>query len=94
MSFGCERSCSSSRRASKYLRGVATYIYNLIEIGCIFFRVRVFMSSGSMGARGGGDAKTVISPNKVNFLIQMQSADNKYYPVLNVYISTYQYQKE
>ena len=27
------------------------------------FRVRVFMSSGSMGGHGGGDAKTIISAN-------------------------------
>ena len=26
-------------------------------------RVRVFTSSGSTGGRGGGDAKTIISPN-------------------------------
>ena len=56
MSFGCERSCSSHRRVSnfKYLRG-GTSFFNI-------FRVTVFTSSGSTGGRGGGDAKTIISP--------------------------------
>ena len=65
MSFGCERSCSSPRRVSNFNSKVpqgGIYPYIKFERDRLnIFRVRVFTSSGSTG--GGGDAKTIISPN-------------------------------
>ena len=65
MSFGCERSCSSPRRVSNFNSKVPQGgIYPNIKFErdrLNIFRVRVFTSSGSTG--GGGDAKTIISPN-------------------------------
>ena len=68
MSFGCERSCSSPRRASNFKSKVpqgGIYPHIKFERDMLnIFRVRVFTSSGSTGGRGrGGDAKTIISPN-------------------------------
>ena len=65
MSFGCERSCFSPRRVSNFNSkvpqgGIYPHIkfkQNKLNI----FRVTVLTSSGSTG--GGGDAKTIISPN-------------------------------
>ena len=66
MSFGCERNCSSHRRVSNFNSKVPQgCIYPRIQLErdrLNIFRVRVFTSSGSMGGRGGGDAKTIISP--------------------------------
>ena len=42
------------------LRGVSTLIYNLKEIRWILFELEC---SRRLGGRGGGDAKTIISPN-------------------------------
>ena len=70
MLFGCERSCSSHRRVSNCNSKVPQGgIYPQIKFErdtfcrLNIFRVRVFTSSGSTGGRGGGDAKTIISPN-------------------------------
>ena len=70
MSFGCERSCSSSRRVSNFNSKVpqgGIYPHIKFERDRLnIFRVRVLTSSGSTGGggRGGnGDAKTIISPN-------------------------------
>ena len=67
VSFGCERSCSSHRRVSNFNSKVPQEgIYPQIKFERDRFnicRVRVFASSGSTGGRGGGDAKTIISPN-------------------------------
>ena len=64
MSFGCERSCSSPRRVSNFNSKVpqgGIYPYIKFERDRLnIFRVRVLTSSGSTG---GGDAKTIISPN-------------------------------
>ena len=69
MSFGCERSCSSPRRVSNFNSnvpqgGIYPHI-NFERDPLNIFRVRVLTSSGSTGGRcgGGGDAKTIISPN-------------------------------
>ena len=67
MSFGCERSCSSPRRVSNFNSkvpqgGIYPHI-NFERDSLNIFRVRVLTSSGSTGGRGGGDAKTIISPN-------------------------------
>ena len=75
MSFGCERSCSGPRRVSNFNRKVpqgGIYPYIKFERDWLnIFRVIVFTSSGSMGGggrgRGGGDAKTIISPNTTSF---------------------------
>ena len=68
MSFGCERSCSSPRRVSNFNSkepegGIYPHIkYERDRLNT--FRVRVLTSSGSTGGgHGGGDAKTIISPN-------------------------------
>ena len=69
MSFGCERSCSSNWRVSNYNSKVLQGgIYPHIKFERDRFRVRMFTSSGSMGGcgRGGGDAKTIISPNTLS----------------------------
>ena len=75
MSFGCERSCSSSRRVSNLNSNVPQGgIYPHIKFKrdpLNIFRVRMFTSSGSTGGRGGGgrgrgrggDSKTILSPN-------------------------------
>ena len=68
MSFGCERSCSSHRRVSNFNSKVpqgGIYPHIKFERDRLnIFRVRVFTSSGTTGGRGGGgDAKTIISPN-------------------------------
>ena len=69
MSFGCERSCSSPRRVSNFNSKVPQGgIYPNIKFErdrLNIFRVRVLTSSGSTGGGrgGGGDAKTIISPN-------------------------------
>ena len=67
MSFGCERSCSSHRRVSNFNSKVPQGgIYPHIKFERHWLnicRVRVFMSSGTTGGRGGGDAKNIISPN-------------------------------
>ena len=68
MSFGCQRSCSSPRRVSNFNREVpqgGIYLHIKFERDSLnILRVRVFTSSGSTGGgRGGGDAKTIISPN-------------------------------
>ena len=69
MSFGCEHSCSSPRRVSNFNSKVpqgGIYPHIKFERDRLnIFRVRVFTSSGSTGGggRGGGDAKTIISPN-------------------------------
>ena len=64
MSFGCERSCSSPRRVSNFNNNVPQGdIYphiNFERDPLNIFRVRALTSSGSTG---GGDAKTIISPN-------------------------------
>ena len=71
MSFGCERSCSSPRRVSNFNSkvpqgGGGIYPYIKFERDRLnIFRVRVFTSSGSTG---GGDAKTIISPNEEHFV--------------------------
>ena len=68
MSFGCERSCSSPRRVSNFNSkvpqgGIYPHI-NFERDSLNICRVRVLTSSGSTGGRGGGgDAKTIISPN-------------------------------
>ena len=70
MSFGCERSCSSTRRVSNFNSnvpqgGIYPHI-NFERAPLNIFRVRALTSSGSTGGgrgRGGGDAKTIISPN-------------------------------
>ena len=71
MSFGCERSCSSPRRVSNFNSnvpqgGIYPHI-NFERDPLNIFRVRVLTSSGSTGGRGrgGGDAKTIISPNEL-----------------------------
>ena len=65
VSFGCERSCSSPRRVSNFNRKVpqgGIYPHIKFERDRLnIFRVRVLTSSGSTG--GGGDVKTIISPN-------------------------------
>ena len=65
MLFSCE--CSSShRRVSKHLGGGGGGIYPRIKFerdGLNIYRVTMFTSSGSTDERGGGDAKTIISPN-------------------------------
>ena len=68
MSFGCERSCSSPRKVSNFNSKVpqgGIYPYIKFERDRLnIFRVRVLTSSGfTGGGRGGGDAKTIISPN-------------------------------
>ena len=68
MSFGCERSCSSHRKVSNFNSKVpqgGIYPHIKFERDRLnIFRVRVFTSSGTTtGGRGGGDAKTIISPN-------------------------------
>ena len=68
MSCGCERSCSSPRRVSNFNSKVpqgGIYPHIKFEKDRLnIFQVRVLTSSGSMGGgRGGGDAKTMISPN-------------------------------
>ena len=67
MSFGCERSCSSHRRVSNVNSKVpqgGIYPHIKFERDRLnICRVRVFTSSGSTGGRGGGGAKTIISPN-------------------------------
>ena len=64
MSFGCERSCSSPRRVSNFNSKVpqgGIYPHIKFERDTLnIFQVRVFTSSGTTG---GGDAKTIISPN-------------------------------
>ena len=66
MSLGCERSCSSPPKVSNFNSKVPQAqggIYPHIKFErdrLNIFRVRVFTSSGSTG---GGDAKTIISPN-------------------------------
>ena len=65
MSFGCERSCSSPQRVSNFNSnvpqgGIYPHI-NFERDPLNIFRVRALTSSGSTG--GGGDAKTIISPN-------------------------------
>ena len=69
MSFACEHSCSSPRRVSNFNSkvpqgGIYPHI-NFERDSLNIFRVRALTSSGSMGGlgRGGGDAKTIISPN-------------------------------
>ena len=68
MSFGCERSCSSPRRVSHFNSavpqgGICPHI-NFERDPLNIVRVRTLTSSGSTGRRGGGgDAKTIISPN-------------------------------
>ena len=65
MLFGCERSCSSPRRASNFnskLPQGGIYPHIKFERDRLnIFQVRVLTSSGSTG--GGSDAKTIISPN-------------------------------
>ena len=68
MSFGCERSCSSPRRVSNFNSKVpqgGIYPHIKFERDRLnILRVRALTSSGSTGGgRGGGDAKTIISPN-------------------------------
>ena len=68
MSFGWESSCSSRRRVSNFNSKVpqgGIYPHIKFERDRLnIFRVRVFTSSGTTGGRGGGgDAKTIISPN-------------------------------
>ena len=67
MSFGCERSCSSPQRVSNFNSNVPHGgIYPQINFErdpLNIFQVRALTSSGSTGGRGGGDAKTIISPN-------------------------------
>ena len=67
MSFGCERSCSSHRRVSNSNSKVpqgGIYPHIKFERDRLnIFRVRVFTSFGTTGGRGGGDVKTIISPN-------------------------------
>ena len=68
MLFGCEHSCSS-RRVSNFNSNVpqgGIYPHINFESDPLnIFRVRALTSSGSTGrcGRGGGDAKTIISPN-------------------------------
>ena len=68
MSFGCERSCSSNRRVSNFNSKVhqgGIYPHIKFERDRFnIFQVRAFTSSGSTGERGGGNAKTIISPNR------------------------------
>ena len=62
--FGCERSCCSPRRVSNFNSNVPQGgIYPHKRDPLNIFRVRALTSSGSTGGRGGGDAKTIISPN-------------------------------
>ena len=61
MSFGCERSCSSPRRVSNFNSNVPHINFERDPLN--IFRVRALTSSWSTGGRGGGDAKTIISPN-------------------------------
>ena len=72
MSFGCERSCSSHRRVSNFNSKVpqgGIYPHIKFERDRLnICRVRVFASSGSTGGRGGGDAKTIISPITKHFV--------------------------
>ena len=69
MSFGCERSCSSHMRVSYFNSNVPQGgIYPQIQFErdkLNIFRDRALTSSGSTGGEcgGGGDAKTIISPN-------------------------------
>ena len=72
MSFGCERSCSSYQWVSNFNSKVpqgGIYPHIKFERNRLnICRVRVFASSGSTGGgcgrgQGGGDAKTIISPN-------------------------------
>ena len=67
MLFGCERSCSSSQRVSHFNSEVpqgGIYPHMKFERDRLnIFRVRGFTSSGSIGGRGRGDARTIISPN-------------------------------
>ena len=65
MSFGCKCSCSSARRVSNFNSNVPLgVIYPHIKFERDIFRVRALMSSGSTGGLGGGgDTKTIISPN-------------------------------
>ena len=67
MSFGCERSCSSPPRVSNFNSnvpqgGIYPHI-NFERDSLNIFRVRALTSSGFTSGRGGGDAKTIISPN-------------------------------
>ena len=68
VSFGCERICSSVLENINVPRGGGD-IYPHIKLErdpSNIFRVRALTSSGSTGGRGrrgGGDAKTIISPN-------------------------------
>ena len=66
MSFGCERSCSGPRKVPNFNSnvpqgGIYPHI-NFERDPLNIFRVRALTSSGSTGG-GGGDAKTIISPN-------------------------------
>ena len=68
MSFGSSESCFSPRRVSNFNSKVpqgGIYPHIKFERDRLnIFRVRVLTSSGSAGGgRGGGDAKTIISPN-------------------------------
>ena len=65
MSFGCERSCSSPRRVSNFNSkvpqgGIYPYIKFERDRLNIFFKLEY---SRRHGSTGGGDAKTIISPN-------------------------------
>ena len=70
MSFGCKRSCSSPRRVSNFNSNVpqgGIYLHVKFERDTLNI-FQVLTSSGSTGrrggrGRGGGDAKTIISPN-------------------------------
>ena len=69
MSFGCEPSCSSPRRVSKFNSKVpqgGIYPHIKFERDRLnIFRVKIVNVVRVYGGRGGGrgDAKTIISPN-------------------------------
>ena len=64
VSSGCERSCSSPRRVSNFNsnapQGVVSTLIKFERDTLNIFRARALTSSGSTG---GGDSRTIISPN-------------------------------
>ena len=64
MSFGCERSCSSHRRVSNFNSNVPHGgIYPHINFERDSLNIFLVRALTSLGFTGGGDAKTIISPN-------------------------------